>query len=197
MVQLALEKGEKVVATLRKPSDLDDLVLKYPSNQLVVLRLDVTDPSEIARAFRQAKAAFGRVDVVFNNAGRWMLGEVEGTPEDESRKLFDINFWGAANVNKEAVRFFREENPAGAGGRLLVTSSDGGIATFLLNGFYTASKFGQHIHIFLRIIAENFPALEGITQTLHQELDPDWNIKVSSSTAKNLWVLTPAKRLHW
>lgn len=143
MVQLGLNKGERVVATLRKTSDVDDLTSKYPSSQLLVLKLDVTNPLEITEAFREAKAAFGRVDVVFNNAGRWMLGEVEGSPENEARQLFDINFWGAANVSKEAVRFFREENPAGAGGRLLVTSSDGGIATFILNGYYTATKFGQ------------------------------------------------------
>ena len=143
MAELALAKGDKVVATLRKPQDLADLTAKYAASQLAVVKLDVTQPKEIIAAFAHAKEAFGRVDVVFNNAGFAVLGEVEGTPDDVARSVFETNFWGAVNVSREAVRFFREENPKGAGGRLLVVSSFTGIKPFTCSAYYSASKAGE------------------------------------------------------
>ncbi|KIP12343.1 hypothetical protein PHLGIDRAFT_124234 [Phlebiopsis gigantea 11061_1 CR5-6] len=162
--EYALSKGEKVVATLRKPSDLADLQKKFPASQLLVVQLDVTDPKAILDAFSAGKKAFGRIDVVFNNAGWTAAGEVEGTPDDVAKKLFDVNFWGATNVTKEAVRFFREENPSGAGGRLLVVSSFVGLKPLPIGGYYSASKH----------------ALEGVTQSLAEEISPEWNIKITS-----------------
>ena len=76
--------------------------------RLLVLKLDVTKQQDIIDAFQKAKEVFGRVDVVFNNAAYGVLAEVEGTPDDAARAVFDVDFWGAANVSREAVRFFRE-----------------------------------------------------------------------------------------
>ena len=152
MVKLALEKGDKVMATLRKPSDLDDLAGKYPSTELRILKVDVTQPAEVADAFTEAKKQFGRVDVVFNNAGSFVVGEVEGTPEAVARSLMDVNFWGAASVSREAVRFFREENPAGAGGLLLNVSSSSGIVSFTCAGYYAATKHGKYLAYYNTII---------------------------------------------
>lgn len=143
MAELALKRGDNVAATVRNPATVEDLKAQYSSNRLLVLVLDVTQPSAISSIFADAKAAFGRVDVVFNNAGVGLVGEVEGTPEDSARRIFDTNFWGAANVSREAVRFFREENKPGEGGRLLVNSSSGGICPLICNGYYCASKFGE------------------------------------------------------
>ena len=58
-----------MVATARRPSILDELVSQYPSDRLLVLKLDVSQPQEIVDAFAQTKATFGRLDVVVNNAG--------------------------------------------------------------------------------------------------------------------------------
>ncbi|KIK91771.1 hypothetical protein PAXRUDRAFT_148756 [Paxillus rubicundulus Ve08.2h10] len=162
MVELLLKKGDKVVATLRKPADLADLAAEYPTSQLVVVKLDVSQSLEISPAFEKARQAFGRVDVVFNNAGQFVIGEVEGVPEEDARKLFDVNFWGAANITKEAVRFFRDVNSP-AGGRLLQVSSHVGIVGAPAVGFYSASKF----------------ALEGLSECVAREVDPAWNIKVT------------------
>ena len=145
MVRLALEKGDKVMATLRKPSDIDDLAKKYSSTELRILKVDVTQPAEVADAFIEAKKQFGRVDVVFNNAGSFVLGEVEGTPEAVARSLMDVNFWGAASVSREAVRFFREDNPVGAGGLLLNVSSNSGIVSAPSSGYYCAAKHGKYL----------------------------------------------------
>jgi len=157
-----LEIGNKVVATLRKPDALSDLQVRYPPTQLVVVKADVTEPAEIIAAFAKAQEVFGRIDVVFNNAGVVMSSEVESADEAAARRVFDVNLWGAARVSTEAVRFFREVNRP-MGGRLLQVSSRVGLVGGAVNGFYSASKF----------------ALEGLTECLADELDPTWNIKVT------------------
>ena len=143
MVELALEKGDKVCACLRRPAELDVLKDRYPNDALHIARLDVTHPDEIRQVFEEAKQKFGRVDVVFNNAGRFLVGEAEATPEAEAREVMDANFWGAANVSREAVRFFREENAAGAGGMLLNLSSESGINPQPCVAYYNATKHGM------------------------------------------------------
>ena len=139
MVERVLEAGERVVATLRTPSALDDLASKFSKTQLLVLKCDVSIPSDIESAFARTKEVFGRCDVVFNNAAFNALGEVEGTPDDIARKIFEIDFWGATRVSTEAVKFFREVNPLGAGGRLLNVLSIGGTTAAPGLGFYCAS----------------------------------------------------------
>ena len=141
MAEHLLDKGEIVVATARTPGDLDDLKASYPETQLRVLKLDVHNSQEIENAFAETKKAFGRIDVVFNNAGWAILGDLEATPEEEARKMFETNFWSAANVSREAARFFREENKP-CGGLLLTNSSQGGVATLPGFGYYSASKHG-------------------------------------------------------
>ncbi|KAI0722102.1 hypothetical protein C8Q72DRAFT_946947 [Fomitopsis betulina] len=91
------------------------LAAKYTSKQLLDLRLDVTKPAEITAAFDEAAKAYGRIDVVYNNAGYAVLGEFEATTEQTARAIFDVNFFGAVNVTKEAVRAFRDvKKPQGA-----------------------------------------------------------------------------------
>ena len=144
MVELALKHGDKVVATLRKPSDLDDLRQQYPVSQLLILQLDVTKPDEIKAAFAKAKATFGRIDVVFNNAGYAVAGELEAIPDQPAQAMFDVNFWGAVHVSQEAVRFFREDNSP-QGGRLIQNSAGVGLVTLPTLGFYGSAKHGEHM----------------------------------------------------
>ncbi|KAM5541156.1 hypothetical protein V8D89_005085 [Ganoderma adspersum] len=163
VVEVALEKGDIVVATARRPTSLDDLALQYPKERLLVLPLDVTQPENVVDAFAQAIRTFGRIDVVFNNAGFGHLGELEGMEESRARSILETNFWGAVSVTKEAVKCFRETNPPGAGGRLIQMSSYSGIVGLPGMSFYGASKF----------------ALEGASEALAAEIDPAWNIKVT------------------
>ena len=93
MTETALANGDKVVATLRKPEALESLQAKYPADKLLVTKLDVTKPDEIESAFAKAKEAFGRVDVVFNNAGWGALGEVESTPDDQAHAMFEVGIY--------------------------------------------------------------------------------------------------------
>ena len=73
-----------------------------------------------------------------------MQGEVEDTPDDVARKLFEVNFWGAANVTREAVRVFREVNQP-RGGRLLQMSSITGGKSPPTMGYYGATKHGTFV----------------------------------------------------
>ncbi|EED79184.1 predicted protein [Postia placenta Mad-698-R] len=162
MTELVLKNGDIAVATLRKPDALSDLVAKYPAERLLVLKLDVAKPDEITAAFSDAVKQFGRIDIVFNNAAYATLGEVEGTPDDVAQHLFNVNFWGATQVSKEAIKVFREVNKP-VGGRLLQVSSMVGIMAPAGLGFYSASKH----------------ALEGLSDALATEIDPEWNIKIT------------------
>ncbi|KAJ6590673.1 hypothetical protein DFH09DRAFT_1139999 [Mycena vulgaris] len=162
VTEVVLENNEIVVATLRLPRDLDDLVAAH-TDRLLVTKCDVTQPEDILTAFAAAVEKFGRVDVVLNNAGYGIVGEVEATPEDAARALFDVNFWGAVAVSKEAIRVFRDVNPGNSGGRLLNISSGMGFGGGPILGIYAASKH----------------ALEGFTDSLRLEINPAWNIKIS------------------
>ena len=148
MTELILKNGDIAVATLRKPEVLDELKKQWPADRLLVVKLDVTKKQDIVDAFNKAETVFGRIDVVFNNAAFGVASEVESTLEEDGRRMFDANFWGATNVSREAVRFFREVNKP-VGGRVLVVSSVVGIKPFPLFGYYTASKFGEHHDVFV------------------------------------------------
>lgn len=165
ITEVVLKNGDIAVAAVRDPSSLSALSSEYPSTQLLVVSLDVSRAEDVKAAFATTLKAFDRIDVVFNNAAIFHLGEAEATPDDEARKLFEINFWGAANVSLEAVKTFREVNKP-QGGRLINISSATGFAPIPGGAYYVASKFG----------------LEGFTDVLRQELDPSWNIKVCIHT---------------
>ncbi|OCH86505.1 NAD-P-binding protein [Obba rivulosa] len=164
MTELALQKGDNVVATLRRPEVLAEISVEYDTTRLLVLKLDVKKPDDITAAFVKAQEVFGRVDVVFNNAGLAVVSEVESAQdhEDEIRDLFEVNFWGALHVTQAAVRQFREVNNP-VGGRLLQVSSMSGIDGVPTAGLYSATKH----------------AIDGLSSALANELDPAWNIKVT------------------
>ncbi|KAJ7643819.1 hypothetical protein FB45DRAFT_896144 [Roridomyces roridus] len=161
LTERVLAEGEISVAALRTPSDLHDLAAANPE-RLLLVKCDVTNSADIHSAFADAVEKFGRVDVVFNNAGYALVAEVEGLADDAARALFEVNFWGALNVSKEAVRVFRDVNRP-AGGHLLTMSSEAGLSGTPAMGIYSASKH----------------ALEGLTEALSLEMDPTWNIKIS------------------
>lgn len=136
-----MEQGDTVIATARRPEVLQHLFQTWTEGQLLILKVDVSNPDDIKDAFRTAEIRFGRIDVVYNNAGFGVMGEVESTPEEEARKMFDVNAWGAINVAREAIRFFRDVNKP-QGGRLWSVTSASGILPLPGFGYYCASKFG-------------------------------------------------------
>jgi len=121
----------------------------------------VTNDAQIAEAFKATEKHFGRLDVVVNNAGYGLKGEIESIPEEEARKQIEVLFWGPVHVTKEAIKFMRDVNPPGLGGRVLNISSIGGYSANPTLAYYSAGKF----------------ALEGFTEAFTKEMLPSWNIK--------------------
>lgn len=101
LLDAVLASGQRAVATLRRPEVLADYQERYSPDQLLITRLDVSDGDRIVAVFQEVKGHFGRLDVVVNNAGYGIESEIETTPDDEARKLFEVLFWGLVNVSKQ------------------------------------------------------------------------------------------------
>lgn len=92
------------MATSRSLSSLHSLRSEsaYSPSQLLILPLDVTSVNQIEDVFTKTREKFGRLDVVINNAGYGVNGEMESTPDDVARQQMEVCFWGAVNVMREA-----------------------------------------------------------------------------------------------
>src|SRR3954470_9785398 len=93
--EAALERGDRVAATARDVSTLDDLVERYGQNVLPVA-LDVTDKPTVDAAVAAAHDRFGALDVVINNAGYGLFGAIE----EQARAQIETNLFGALWVTK-------------------------------------------------------------------------------------------------
>lgn len=163
LAQLIAKSPNRIVATARNPASLSAI----PDGANVLkLALDVTSTASIEAALSEALTKFGRIDVVVNNAGYTLVGDTESAGDDESRALFDTNFWGMVDVTKKAVGIMRDQNARGdgqQGGVILNVSSMGGFMGFPGSSFYHASKF----------------AMEGWTEAVAKELPVEWNSKLT------------------
>src|ERR1700704_5195009 len=90
LVRAALEAGDLVAATARRPDQLGDLVAEY-GNRIHPLALDVTDASAAAAAISAARERFGRIDVIVNNAGYANVSPIETTDDADFRTQFETN----------------------------------------------------------------------------------------------------------
>ena len=131
-----LKLGYKAVVTSRNTADVADIVSAYPDTS-VALPLDVTKQSDINAVVNQALQKFNRIDVLVNNAGIGYFGAIEESEEEEVRRMFEITFWGLANVTKAVLPFMRKQRS----GHILNISSIGGLVAFPALGFYNATKF--------------------------------------------------------
>ncbi|MFD3454803.1 oxidoreductase [Streptomyces sp. NPDC058691] len=147
----ALAAGDRVMATARRPEALADLA-QVGGDRISSAALDVTDPASIQAAVKATQAAFGRIDVLVNNAGFTMLGAVEETSMDQLRSLMEVNFFGMAEVTKAVVPVMREQGR----GTIVQMSSQGGRMTYPGLGGYDASKH----------------AVEALSESLSSELAP-------------------------
>ena len=154
--EAALQRGDRVAATARDLSSLDDL--KKYGDVFLPLQLDVTERAAAIQTVRYAHHHFGRLDVVVNNAGYGHFGFFEEVTEEEARAQFETNVFGVMAVTQAAIPLMREQG----GGHLVQISSIGGVAAFTSLSMYHASKW----------------ALEGMSESLAQEVAP-FGIKVT------------------
>jgi NAD(P)-dependent dehydrogenase (short-subunit alcohol dehydrogenase family) len=147
--QAALERGDRVAATARDSSTLDELVSEH-GDAVLALQLDVDDKAADDAAVAQAHEHFGRLDIVVNNAGYGHFGMVEEVTEAEARAQIETNLFGALWITQAALPIMREQGS----GHIIQVSSIGGVNAFPTVGLYHASKWG----------------LEGFSQSLAQEV---------------------------
>ncbi|MFC4010076.1 SDR family NAD(P)-dependent oxidoreductase [Nonomuraea purpurea] len=133
--EAALQAGDRVVGAARNVEPLADLAQKYP-DKLVRLPLDVCDRAAVFEGVDRAAAAFGRLDIVLNNAGGMLLGMVEEATEEQIRAHFDVNLFGALWVTQAVIPHLRAQ---GSGHILQVTTMGTG-GGFPMVGLYAAGK---------------------------------------------------------
>ena len=135
-VKLFSAKGWQVIATVRGGDAQKEAQLSHLP-RVMVLPLDVTDPTQIKHAAAKAVSR-GGVDVVFNNAGYGMAGPLEGLTDEQIVRMVNTNLLGAIRVTKAFVPHFREKKA----GLFITTTSIGGLIAVPFNSMYHATKWG-------------------------------------------------------
>lgn len=151
LAERVLQAGYRCVATARNVAQIADLAAQYPDTALA-LALDVKDVAQIEAAVGKAIAAFGRIDVLVNNAGHGYAAAVEEGEDAGVRAMFETNFFGLVALTKRVLPLLRAQGH----GHIINLSSVGGIVGSQSSGYYNASKF----------------AVEGLSQALAQEVAP-------------------------
>ncbi|MEU3986300.1 SDR family NAD(P)-dependent oxidoreductase [Streptomyces sp. NPDC026672] len=134
IVAAALEAGDRVVATARRPAQLDDLVARH-GDRVHPVALDVTDPEQVRSAVDEGLKLFGRYDVVVNNAGYGDVAAVEDVTLDDFRAQIDTNFYGVVHVTRAVLPILRAQ---GSGHIFQVSSVGGRLGTPGLSAYQSA-----------------------------------------------------------
>jgi NAD(P)-dependent dehydrogenase (short-subunit alcohol dehydrogenase family) len=145
----AIERGYRTVMTARDPSKLEGF---GATDNVLVLKVDVTQPDQIAAAVKAAEARFGVIDVLVNNAGIGYFAAIEEGEAAEVRKMFDVNVFGLTGMIQAVLPGMRKRH----GGCIVNLSSLAGLHGMPALGQYNATKF----------------AVEGLSDALRQEIGP-------------------------
>jgi NAD(P)-dependent dehydrogenase (short-subunit alcohol dehydrogenase family) len=156
IAQAVLESGDSLIATARDPRQLEDLVQKY-GVRVRAVPLDVADEAAARAAVQAAVAAFGRLDVVVNNAGYGDVAPFEQLSSERFKAVMDTNFYGVVYVTRAALPIMRKQKS----GCILQISSLGGRVALPGSTAYHAAKW----------------AVGGFTESLAQEVAP-FGVKV-------------------
>ncbi|WP_292988490.1 SDR family NAD(P)-dependent oxidoreductase [Mycobacterium sp.] len=149
--EAALETGDRVTLTSRRPHELATWAEQY-GDRVLVVPLELTDAAQVQRAVRAAEEQFGGIDVLVNNAGRGRYGSIEGMDESALRAMFELNFFAVLSVTRGALPAMR----ARGNGWIVNVSSVAGLVSAPGFGYYSATKF----------------AIEAVTETLRDEVAP-------------------------
>ncbi|BCI78841.1 short-chain dehydrogenase/reductase [Mycolicibacterium sp. TY66] len=147
--EAALETGDRVVLTSRRPQELATWAEQY-GDAVLVVPLELTDAAQVQRAVRAAEEHFGGIDVLVNNAGRGWYGSIEGMDETSLRAMFELNFFAVLAVTRAVLPGMR----ARGSGWIVNVSSVAGLVSAVGFGYYSATKF----------------AIEAITDALRDEV---------------------------
>lgn len=157
ITKAVLNNGDKVIATSRSTDSLLENLGDDDEN-LMPLELDITNEQELKNVISKSIEEFGRIDVVVNNAGYNLLGNMEELSDAEFRETMDVNVFGMTNVIRHILPHLRRQRS----GHIINTSSMMGYMSYPGNGSYSACKF----------------AVIGLSEALAQEIAP-FGIKVT------------------
>ncbi|MDA5107593.1 SDR family oxidoreductase [Brevibacillus thermoruber] len=150
------QAGFRVVAAMRSPEKRHDLLQTAETagvrERIDVRRMDVTDHAGIVQTVEEIAAAYGRIDVLVNNAGFAAGGVVEEVEGDTWRAQMETNFFGTVAVTRAVLPHMRRQRR----GKIINMSSVSGRTAFPGYAPYAASKF----------------AVEGFTEALRLEVLP-------------------------
>ncbi len=152
-----LAHGDRVIATARDASALEELTVHYPET-CRALEFDVTDSAQVKTAVARDADEFGRLDVVVNNAGYGLIGAFEELSREEIEKNFATNFFGALEVIRATLPILRAQGS----GHIVNISAAATISNYPGFSIYGAGK----------------AALESVSEALALELQP-FGIKVT------------------
>ncbi len=151
LATFALARGQRVIATARQLTALDELKALYPHTCLPIA-LDVTNALQVQAAFAQGMVAFGRLDVLVNNAGCGLIGAFEEFAKEQITRNFEVNFFAGLDLIRRALPIFRAQRS----GHIVNISAAAAISNYAGFSIYGASKW----------------ALEGVSEALAAELKP-------------------------
>jgi len=134
LAEAVLSAGDKLVATARTPAQLADLVDRF-GDQVRTVALDVTDERAAVNAVQGAINAFGRLDVLVNNAGYANINSIEDMAAEDFREQIETNFFGVVNVTRATLPVFRTQRD---GHIIQISSSGGRLATPGLSAYQSA-----------------------------------------------------------
>jgi short-subunit dehydrogenase len=134
---LAAKKGAKVVLAARSDDTLESVARDIAAHggDAVAVHCDVRSRADVERLARAAVESFGRIDTWVNDAGVSIYGRLDEVADEDSRKLFDTNFWGVVYGSLAALPYLRQN-----GGALVNVGSEVSDAVVPLQGMYSASK---------------------------------------------------------
>ena len=168
----AARQGAKVVLAARSGQTLDEAAQRINASggQAIAIECDVANRSEVQHLADETVRRFGRIDTWVNNAGVAIYGRLDEVSDADSRRLFDINFWGVVNGSLEALPYLKRY-----GGALINVGSEVSEAVVPILGMYSASKH----------------AVKGFTDALRIELERVDKAPVSVTLIQPTAVDTP------
>jgi NAD(P)-dependent dehydrogenase (short-subunit alcohol dehydrogenase family) len=150
ITKAALAAGHKVVATGRNTENVAKALGEAVN--LLIVKLDVTNPSDAEAAIDVAIEKFGRIDVLVNNAANFMAGFFEELTQEEIMQQLNTSLIGPMMVTRAVLPIMRKQHS----GHIISISSTAGLTSLEFCSAYSASKFG----------------LEGFMQALQTEVSP-------------------------
>ncbi|MEO8650354.1 MAG: SDR family oxidoreductase [Acidobacteriota bacterium] len=169
----AAKRGAKLVIAARNDNSLQRLSdeIRREGGEAWPVAVDVGSEGDIKKVAAEALNKFGNFDTWINNAGVSIYGKLEEVPMEDSRRLFETNFWGVVYGSLVAARNLKVH-----GGALINIGSTVSDRAIPLQGMYSASKH----------------AVKGFTDALRMELEAD-GAPISVTLVKPAAIDTPYK----